>query len=491
MRIFEVYKNQKNLEPNHIALKYRDSIVTYEELGSWVDKYAAYFQSIGVNKGDKVAISSPNCPEFIYSYLGASKAGAIVVPLNMMLTLQEIEYIVNESGANTIVIHPDIFQKLDKSKLSSLRIKNLVVLNDDFKSAVLKLGRPYEIEIAPDEICTYLYTSGTTGNPKGAMLTHNNLISDVIALDEVSDLWPSDNFLCVLPMFHSFSWTVNVLLALYLGSTITIKDSFMPKDIYNTLANEGITVFCGVPSMFAVLVRMAKKGELKTLKLGISGGAPLPLEVHKRFEEIFGYQIIEGYGLSEASPVAILNPLEPDAVRKVGSIGIPLPGVQAKVVDENDNEVPIGEVGELVIKGPIVMVGYHNMPEETAKTLRNGWLHTGDLAKQDEDGYFYIVDRLKDLIIVGGYNVYPREVEEVIYQHPAIQDVAVIGVGDKIKGEDIKAYIVLKEGEKLTKQELQKFLQGKLANYKIPKIYEFVAELPKTPTGKVLKKLLK
>ncbi|WP_026485975.1 long-chain-fatty-acid--CoA ligase [Caldanaerobius polysaccharolyticus] len=491
MRIFEVFKNQKNLEKGHVALKYRDTVVTYEDLSMYVDKYAAYFQSIGVKKGDKIAISSPNCPEFVYTYLGASKAGAIVVPLNMMLTLQEIGYILKESGTSTIVIHPEVLQRIDRSTLPSLNVKNVVVLDEDFKSSVLKQGEVMDVDVSSADICTYLYTSGTTGNPKGAMLTHDNLISDVIALDEASDLGPSDNFLCVLPMFHSFSWTVNVLLALYLGSTITIKDSFMPKDIYTTLVNEGITVFCGVPSMFAVLVRMAKKGELKTLKLGISGGAPLPLEVHRRFEEIFGYQIIEGYGLSEASPVALLNPLEPDAVRKVGSVGIPLPGVQAKVVDDNDMELPPEEVGELVIKGPIVMAGYHNLPEETAKTLRNGWLHTGDLAKQDEDGYFYIVDRLKDMIIVGGYNVYPREVEEVIYQHPAVQDVAVVGIGDKLKGEDVKAFIVLKEGYELTKHELQKFLQGRLATYKIPKIYEFVPQLPKTPTGKVMKKLLR
>ncbi|SFE35158.1 long-chain acyl-CoA synthetase [Thermoanaerobacter thermohydrosulfuricus] len=490
MKIHELHKNAK-VPDDHVAIKFKDRIYSYGEVDSLIDKYASFFQSIGVKKGDRVALSFPNCPEYIFSFMGASKAGAIVVPLNMMLTLEEIAYIIMESGANTIVIHPLIAQKIDKSQLGRLNIKNVVILDENTIATILKMKVAKPVDVEADEVCAYLYTSGTTGKPKGAMLTHNNFLADVKALDEVSDLGPNDNFLALLPLFHSFSWTVNILLGFYLGATITIKESFMPKDTLETLTNEDVTVFCGVPSMFAVLMRMAEKGQFKALRLAISGGAPLAPEIQRGFEEKFNFPLVEGYGLTEAAPVALLNPLEPDAIRKPGSIGLPLPCVEAKVVDENDNELSVGEIGELVLKGPNIMVGYHNMPEETAKTLRGGWLHTGDLAKKDEDGYFYIVDRLKDMIILGGFNVYPREVEDALLEHPDVLEVAVIGVGDQLKGEEVKAFVVLKEGAKADKKELQNFLKNKLAPYKIPKIFEFVPKLPKNAAGKIEKKLLK
>ncbi|MDI6601868.1 MAG: long-chain fatty acid--CoA ligase [Thermoanaerobacteraceae bacterium] len=490
MKIYELHKNAK-VSDNHIAIKFKDRIYTYGEVDSLIDKYALYFQSIGVKKGDRVALSFPNCPEYIFSFMGASKAGAIVVPLNMMLTLEEIAYIVVESGANTIVIHPLIAQKIDKSQLGRLNLKNIVILDENTIDTILKMGPSQPVEVEADDVCAFLYTSGTIGKPKGAMLTHNNFIADVKALDDVSDLGSEDNFLCVLPLFHSFSWTVNILLGLYLGSAITIKESFMPKDTLEILTKEDVTVFCGVPSMFAVLMRMAEKGQFKALRLSISGGAPLAPEIQRGFEAKFNFPLVEGYGLSEAAPVALLNPLDPNAIRKPGSVGLPLPCVEAKIVDENDNELPVGEVGELVLRGPNIMVGYHNMPEETAKTLRGGWLHTGDLCKKDEDGYFYIVDRLKDMIILGGFNVYPREVEDALLEHPDILEAAVIGVGDPLKGEEVKAFVVLKEGAKADKKELQSFLKNKLASYKIPKIFEFVPQLPKNAAGKIQKKLLK
>jgi len=251
----------------------------------------------------------------------------------------------------------------------------------------------------------------------------------------------------------------------------------------------------GVPGVAdserGIVIRAVNLFWTKALRLAISGGAPLAPEIQRGFEEKFNFPLVEGYGLSEAAPVALLNPLEPNAIRKPGSVGLPLPCVEAKIVDENDNELPVGEVGELVLRGPNIMVGYHNMPEETAQTLRGGWLHTGDLAKKDEDGYFYIVDRLKDMIILGGFNVYPREVEDALLEHPDVLEAAVIGVGDPLKGEEVKAFVVLKEGAKADKKELQNFLKYKLASYKIPKIFEFVPELPKNAAGKIQKKLLK
>lgn len=475
------------------ALVYHDQQVTYNELVGWVDAYANMFQASGIKPGERVAICAPNCPEFIYSYLGAVKAGAIVVPLNLMLTLEEVTYIIRDAGCTTMVIHPVILERLKMApqQAAALGLRNFVVLDQSTAARAREASPGARVTMTEDDICAFLYTSGTTGKPKGAMLSHRNFLADVKALDEVSDLGRGDNFLCVLPMFHSFAWTTSVLLPLYLGSTITIKESFQPKDTLKTLTEEDITVFCGVPSMYAVLMRIAEKGQFKALRLAISGGAPLAAEIQRGFEAKYNFPLVEGYGLSEASPVVCLNPLEPDAVRKPGSIGLALPGVEVKVVDENNQEVPAGEVGELVVRGPIVMSGYYNQPEETARTLQGGWLHTGDLARQDADGYFYIVDRKKDMIILGGFNVYPREVEEVLLTHPAVLDAAVVGVGDPLKGETVKAYVVLKEDAACDRKQLQEFLKEHLAVYKIPRLFEFVTELPKSPTGKVLKKLLK
>lgn len=490
MKIYELYEKNLNLKDN-IAIKFKGQEIKYGELPDFINSYASYFQSIGIKKDSKVIICMPNCPEFIFTYLGVTKAGGITIPLNLLLTMDEIQYVVSESSADTIVLHPVVLKKLNPAALKKLNLKNIVVLDDEKKSEILKYNDFSTVDINDDDVCTYLYTSGTTGKPKGAMLTHKNFVADVMAMDEISDLGPNDNFLCVLPLFHSFSWSVNVLLVFYLGSTVTLKDSFLPKDTLETLLNENITVFCGVPSIFAFLIRMVEKGQFKALRLAISGGAPLAPEILNGFQNKFNFPLVEGYGLSEAAPVALLNPLGQNDVRKPGSIGIPLPCNIAKIVDKDDNEVPNGEVGELVLKGDNIMVGYHNMPDETKETLRGGWLHTGDLAKRDDDGYYYIVDRIKDMIILSGFNVYPREVEEALLEHPAVQDAAVIGIGDKYKGEDIKAFIVLKEGQKADRKELQKFLRNKLSIYKIPKIFEFVNDLPKGPTGKVVKKNLK
>ncbi|MEW8958416.1 MAG: long-chain fatty acid--CoA ligase [Moorella sp. (in: firmicutes)] len=473
------------------ALVFQDKRISYPELVAWIKAYAGLLQQMGVTPGERVAICSPNCPEFIYSYLGAIQAGAIAVPLNLMLTREEIAFIIKDSGCSTLVIHKAIFERIGLSpqQASSLGLKHLVVLDENTAAKAQAAPPPEPVAASEDDICVFLYTSGTTGRPKGAMLSHRNFMADIEAMDAVSHLGPDNNFLCVLPMFHSFAWTTCVLLPLYLGSTITIKESFQPKDTLRTLTEENITIFCGVPSMYAVFLRLGEKGQFKSLRFAISGGAPLAAEVHRGFEEKFSFPLVEGYGLSEAAPVVCLNPLY--GVRKPGSIGLPLPGIEVKVVDENDRELPVNEVGELVVRGPNVMSGYYNRPEETVEALKGGWLHTGDLARRDEDGYFYIVDRKKDMIILGGFNVYPREVEEVLLTHPAVQEAAVVGVGDPLKGETVKAYIVLKEGATADKRELQEFLKEHLALYKIPRLFEFVPELPKSPTGKVLKKLLK
>ncbi len=490
MLLYQLPQRHRDLA-DHPALSYHGKKVTYSELNQHINAYAGLFQQLGVKPGERVAICSSNCPEFIYSYLGAIQAGAIVVPLNLMLTQEEIAFIVKDAGCSTLVIHPAILERLQLApeQAAALGLRQVVVLDAVTAKRAQAASPAAPAATAAADTCVFLYTSGTTGRPKGAMLSHNNFLADVEAMDAVSDLGSGDNFLCVLPMFHSFAWATSVLLPLYLGSTITIKETFQPKDTLKTLAEDDITVFCGVPAMYAVLWRLAEAGQFKALRLAISGGAPLAAEIQRGFEAKFAFPLVEGYGLSEAAPVVCLNPL--DGVRKPGSIGLPLPGMEVKVVDANDREVLPGEVGELVVRGPNVMSGYYNQPQETAATLRNGWLHTGDLARRDADGYFYIVDRKKDMVILGGFNVYPREVEEVLLTHPAVLDAAVVGVGDPLKGETVKAYIVLKEGETADRRRLQEFLKEHLALYKIPRLFEFVADLPKSPTGKVLKKLLK
>lgn len=490
MLLWQLPQRHQDLS-NQPALSYNGKKVTYAELVRQIDAYASLLQQMGVKPRERVAICSSNCPEFIYSYLGAMQAGAIVVPLNLMLTQEEIAFIVKDAACSTLIIHPAILERLRLApeQVAALGLKRVVVLDQATEARVQAAPPAAPAAMVAEDVCVFLYTSGTTGRPKGAMLSHKNFLADVEAMDAVSDLGPQDNFLCVLPMFHSFAWATSVLLPLYLGSTITIKEAFQPKDTLKTLAEEDITVFCGVPSMYAILWRLAEEGQFKALKLAISGGAPLAAEIQRGFEAKFAFPLVEGYGLSEAAPVVCLNPL--DGVRKPGSIGLPLPGMEVKVVDDNDKEVPPGEVGELVVRGPNVMAGYYNQPEETAATLRNGWLHTGDLVRQDEDGYFYVVDRKKDMIILGGFNVYPREVEEVLLTHPDVLEAAVVGVGDPVKGETVKAFIVAREGAIVDRRQLQEFLKEHVALFKIPRLFELVPELPKSPTGKVLKKLLK
>lgn len=512
-RIFELpYANAA--DPDRPAIKYGPAMVTYGELRDAIRRYAGFFNEIGLGAGDKVALSMPNCPEFIYSYLGASMAGAVVVPLNLTLTLEEIAYVLRDCGARCLVLHPALANRMDPTSLKALGISDAIVLDRETLkriSGVTPVERPpgtttaapdsKELSYPPrfpnkpprpriladDSVAAILYTSGTTGKPKGAILSHKNLLANVKQLDAASDLGAEENFLCVLPMFHSFGWTVCVLLPLYLGCTITVLDVFRPKEALATLIDDGITVFCGVPAMLAALARAVEAPvKLHNMKFVISGGAPLAPAVQQAFEAKFGAPVYEGFGLSEASPVATLNPI--GGVRKAGSIGVTLPGVEARIVDDEMRTLPPGEVGELVVRGDNVMLGYHNLPEETAQTLVDGWLRTGDLAREDQDGYFFIVDRKKDLIIISGFNVYPREIEEALLTHPKVQDAAVVGLPDPIKGETVKAFVVPREGQEIERSELTEFLRPKLARYKIPRVFQFVESLPRSPSGKVLKR---
>ncbi|RKO68212.1 long-chain fatty acid--CoA ligase [Desulfofundulus salinus] len=477
-------RHDQNLD--HPALSYYDKIISYAELENNIEQYARFFFSRGVKQGERVALALPNCPEFIYSYLGIARAGGIVLPLNLLQTPQELLYILRDSGARFLVTSPAIGLQL--KQLPGLPL-TLFILDEETQKEIMTAPPVCFPEVKSDEVCTFLYTSGTTGQSKAVMLTHDNLLGNVRSLDEASDFGRDDNFLAVLPMFHSFGWTVCVLLPLYLGCTITILDNFRPKEMLQVLSEKGITVFCGVPSMFTVLLKLRQKASFPRLKFVISGGDSISEENMLAFEKKFNFPIVEGYGLSEASPVVCLNPLY--GVRKIKSIGLPLPGVEVKVVDEEDRELPAGEIGELVVRGPNVMKGYYNREEETREVLRGGWLHTGDLAYRDQDGYFYIAGRKKELIITAGFNVYPREVEEALASHPSVAEAAVIGVPHPLKGEVVKAFVVPEEGRMPDKQELLQYLKGRLAIYKIPEEYVITSDLPRGMGGKVMKRFLK
>ncbi len=485
MKIYDIHK-RNNASSKHIALYCKGQKVSYDELENNIEQYARYFSCLGLKYLERVAIALPSSPEFIYAYLGIARAGGVAVPLNLLQAPMELVFILRDCGARYLITNQEINHKL--KNLPGLPL-SLVVLDEKCKQDILA-ARPVTFpHIDEQNVCTLLYTSGTTGNPKAAMLTHANLIGNVISMDDASDFGREDNFLAVLPMFHSFGWTVCVLFPLYLGCSITILDGFRPKEVLQTLIEKGITVFCGVPSMFYVLLKLHRQATFPKLKFAISGGDSISKDHMIAFEKSFNFPIIEGYGLSEASPVVCLNPLY--GKRKIKSIGIALPGIDVKVFDERDKELAAGEVGELVVKGPNVMKGYHNREADTREVLREGWLHSGDLAYMDEEGYFFIVGRKKELIITAGFNVYPREVEEALIKHPSVADAAVIGVPHSTKGEEIKAYIIPEEAHSPGKKELVRFLKGSIAGYKIPEIFTITNDLPRGPNGKILKRLLK
>lgn len=502
--------------------------LTYRDLHLKAKAFAQVLQSLGLKKGDRVGILLPNSPQFIIGYYGAMRAGTIVVPMNPLYVERELEFMINDAGITTILTLDILVPRL-KNVQPRTPLKNIIVTRiKDYLPLLLKIlypikewkektkvtvkrepgiyfleellaqshGEPEPVGINPlEDVAILQYTGGTTGFPKGAMLTHWNLVHNAIS----SKYWllgESPGYevvLGVLPFFHVFGMTVVMNLAVLFGATIILHPRFILKDVLKSIDRYHPTVFPGAPAMFAAINNFPeiKKYNLSSIKACISGSAPLPLEVQQTFERITGGKLVEGYGLTEASPVTHCNPLY--GKRKLGSIGLPFPDTQCRIMDlENgDQEMPIGEVGELVVKGPQVMKGYWNRPDETAKTLRDGWLYTGDIAKRDEEGYFYIVDRKKDMIITGGYNVYPREVEEILYSHPKILEAAVAGVPDPYRGEMVKAYVVLRPGAEATADEIIAYCREKLARYKVPREVEFRKELPKTFIGKVLRRTLR
>lgn len=521
--LFRILENTAKRYPEKVALDFIGKTIPYREVDELSDRIAGFLRSMGIKKGDRVIVDLPNTPHYIISYYGILKAGGVVVQCNPLYTKRELRYIAENSEARIAFAienaYPNIKPLLEEGLIEELivcriedylpgllaflyRLKKEKVNVESgngvifWKEAVSHPPSKERPDIDPrEDVAVFQYTSGTTGLPKAVMLTHFNLVANAMhVVSWLPDASEKDVFLGALPYFHVYGMTTSMNAPIMLGCKIVLIPD--PRDvprILKSIQKHGVTVFCGVPTLFNAINQHpdTPKYDLRSIRACISGSAPLPIEVKREFERITGGKLVEGYGLSETSPVTHANPI--NGVNKEGSIGIPFPNTVAVVVDEEGRILPIGEVGELTIKGPQVMKGYYRMEEETRKVLINGWLLTGDMARIDEDGYFFIVDRKKDVIIAGGYNIYPREVEEVLYEHPAVVEAAVVGVPDPYRGETVKAYIVLKPEYKgkVTEEEIIAFCRERMAAYKVPRMVEFRDELPKSAVGKILRRILK
>jgi long-chain acyl-CoA synthetase len=471
------------------ALKLDDVEVSYAQLDDASARVAALLADKGARPGDRIGIMLPNVPYFGVVYYGVLRAGMTVVPMNVLLKGREVAFYLEDPEAKLVFAWHD-FADAAQEGAEQAGAEVVSVAPGEFEQL---LGQ-YEpatdvVEVDDSDTAVILYTSGTTGKPKGAELTHSNLRKNVeIAAATLAEITPDDVLLGALPLFHSFGQTCGLNCSVYTGSTLTMIPRFDPEKALEILQRDRVTIFQGVPTMYGALLNHPGKEsyDVSSLRLCMSGGAAMPGEVMRGFEDAFGCKVLEGYGLSETSPVASFN--HPDRERKVGSIGTPIEGVEMKVVDEDGNEVPQGAVGEIAIKGHNIMKGYWRRPEATDEVMRDGWFLTGDMGRVDEDGYFSIVDRKKEMIIRGGYNVYPREIEEVLYEHPAVRECAVISVPDEKMGEEVGAAVAVREGESVSEEDLRDYVKEQVANYKYPRKIWFVDELPKGPTGKILKK---
>jgi long-chain acyl-CoA synthetase len=460
---------------------------TYAEFNAAVDRVAAELARRGVRRGHTVSILLPNCPEFLFVWFAAQKLGALAGVINTRLKVPEIEYIVRDSGARlmvTVLEHEPAARQLSAGGGLD------VVLADELVQAARPGVLPSEPELG--DPATIVYTSGTTGKPKGVLLSHANLCANALSCGANVELSERDRGLCILPLFHVNGTTVTVLMPLAVGGSIVLTTGFSASAFFPLLARHRATYFSAVPTVFSMLLNRPREElsglDLGSLRFAICGGAPIAVETLKAFEEKFRMVILEGYGLTEATCGACVNSL--DGPRKPGSIGIPLGGTELAIFDDQDRELPAYQRGEIVVRGPSVMLGYHKLAEETARALRGGFLHTGDIGYVDDEGHFYIVDRKKEMIIRGGENISPREIEEVLYAHPSVQDAAVIGIPDPIWGEEVKAFVVPRPGHASSVEEILAFCRVHLADFKMPKTLEFLAEMPKGATGKILKKEL-
>lgn len=522
--------------PERTAIIFYGTKLTYRAVDEAATRFAAALADRGLAKGERVSLFLPNCPQMVIAYYGTLRAGGLAVSTSPLYSTRELEHQLNDSGAETIVVLSKLYP-LVKEVAPRTGLKRIIVANiKEYFPPMLRLlftlfkekreghrppverrpgierfsemlasapVKPPAAEVGPDDPALLQYTGGTTGLAKGAMLTHRNLVANTIQIaawmmKPAADSIEGENggaevFLGAIPFFHVYGMTVVMNLCVSSGHTMVLLPQFKVQEVLDAIAKYRPTFFPGVPTMYVAINNYSEvsRYNLHSIKACLSGAAPLPLEVANRFEALTGARLVEGYGLTEASPVTHANPLY-DA-RKAGTIGLPLPDTDARIVDLETGErtLPPKEIGEIAVKGPQVMAGYWNQPGETAMVLRNGWLYTGDIGYMDEQGYFTIVDRKKEMIIAGGFNIYPREVEEPLYEHPGIKEAVAVGLPDPYRGETVKVYIVLKEGERVTEQEIIDFCKQRMAKHKVPTLVEFRQGLPKTLVGKVLRRTLR
>ncbi len=480
-------------KPDKPAVETPDIQLSYRELEEKINQTANAFATIGLKKGERVLIQISNRPEFMYCYFAAMKMGSIIVPVNPLYTPSEISYIAENSEPSIYVCEKNSQGNIKTvEEKSPALIKSLVLDHEDKEMSFhhwINQQEPAYTRADFDEhdVCQILYTSGTTGNPKGAMLTHHGLYTNAATYKKTMQCVESDKSLIVAPLYHAAAQTNCMNTMILSGATNYLLPKFDPKTILKTMEEEQITYFFGPPTMYTLILNNPDIHQYQlNLRIAFTGASPLPVEVFNKWKSIFGFEILEGYGLSECSPVVTMH--TPDGMKKPGSIGPVIEGVQVKIVNEKGEELPRGEIGELIVKGPNVMKGYWRRPEDTERAIKNGWFHTGDIGYEDDDHYFYIVDRKKDMINRGGLKVYPREVEEVLYQHPQVLEVSVIGIPDPVMGEEVKAFITLRNpDESIDFDELSDFCKKQLAPYKVPRLFEVLDEMPKTLSGKIKK----
>jgi len=485
----------------HTAVAFNGQTLDFATFDRLSDRVAAGLHAQGLGKGDRIGLYCINSDAFALAYVGIVKAGATVVPINLLLNPREVIYILKDAGVRALIYHEAFMDALTmiRAELPAVSLyvgiggKPLPAGDTPWSDLLNAAGAPPAVSFDPaEDLVVIIYTSGTTGRPKGAMLTHRNLIANTCSIKAALELESGkDVLLVVLPMFHAFAATVGMLFPLLHGCTIVPLPRFEPELVANAIETLGVTIFPAVPSMYNVMLRLGHDftSKLSSLRFAVSGGAAMPLEVMNRFETRFDRLIYEGDGPTECSPVTCVNPIH--GLRKPGSVGLAVPGVDMCIMDESGKELPRGTIGEICVRGPNVMKGYWNQPDETRKAFFGEWFRTGDLGTEDEDGYFFIVDRIKDMIIVNGMNVYPRMIEEVLYQHPAIHEAAVVGEPHKLHGEIPVAYVSLEEAGELTAPQVQAFCRQHLGRHEIPRRVLFLPALPKTPTGKILKRELR
>ncbi|MFN6560872.1 MAG: long-chain-fatty-acid--CoA ligase [Nostoc sp. ChiSLP01] len=482
------------LFPNKPALIFEEQCLTYQDLDEMVNRAANGLRTLGIRRRDRIALFLPNIPEFVISYFAILKIGAVVVSINVMLKTDEVRYILNDCAAKAIITtesQTEYIKEADLPELQHILIAEGKAKNYISLTQLMAKSSPEAraVEMTRDAPASILYTSGTTGFPKGATLSHSNVIFNSYSANCGYRIQKSDRLLLFLPLSHCFGQNALLNTAISTCSTIILQRRFDPKETLKAITENQVTMLFGVPTVFIKLLNMDTDSyNLKNIRYYFSAAAPMPLQVAENWYKKYGIVINEGYGLTETSPFATYNH---NLKYKLGSVGTPIANVEVKVVNGDGNQVEIGELGEIVIKGANVMLGYWNRPFETAEVIKKGWLHTGDIGWMDEDGFFFIVDRLKDMIVVSGFKVYPTEIENVIYQHPGVAEVAVYGVPDYLKGEIVKANIVLKAGHTITEQQIIDFCYEKMAAYKVPRVINFVNSIPKNSTGKMLKRVLR